>query len=146
VEINKLIERHIGECHLESVFDVLPGTTVMEREVLQTEMVEDVPSYDEKDNEIDEQFQTVYDLAITAFADQAGVMNNDSDPKYAARGMEVANQFLTTALMAAKEKANLKNHKDKLNQNQGRQGAQVTNNNLIMTRGELFAMLTNKRN
>jgi hypothetical protein len=138
--LKKVLTQEVVEHHLESVFDIKPGTTLLEAESLESDVV-DSDDYDEKDKTIDEQFQTIYDTALTAFADQAGLINNESDPKFSARGMEVANQFLTTALMAAKEQANLKMHKDNNKIKQHKITGNVTNNNLIMTREEFFSMM-----
>ena len=129
------------EHHLEGIFDIEPGTTALTTSVLTQDVIENVEGYDDTDKEIDGQIQNVYITALTAFADQAGLMTTDEDPKYANRGMEVANMFLNTALAAAQSRANFKMHKDKISKKTNAQGAQVTNNNLIMTRSELFEMM-----
>lgn len=144
MEINKVTETHVVEHRLEEIFGIESGTTVIERDVLYSDTVES-ELYDEKDKEIDEQFQNIYDVALTAFADNAGLINTDEDPKNSAKCMEVANSFLNTALAAAKEKANLKKNKDNLKQNIAKSNAPITNNNLIMTRGELFAMISQSK-
>jgi hypothetical protein len=130
---------------MEDVFDIESGTTLITKEeVVSGELV--LPgNYDDKDHEIEDQFQEVYDAAMTSFADQAGLLLT-SDPKYSARNMEVANAFLNTALAAAKEKSSVKQHKDKLSKTDG---PKTVNNNLIMDRNELLKMLkgtTNNQN
>ena len=122
---------------LEEMFGIASGTTEVETVHLQTTEMATVELYDDKDREIEEQFQEVYDAAMTSFADQAGLLLA-ADPKYSARNMEVANSYLNTALAAAKEKANLKLGKEK-NATSG--GPKTVNNNLIMDRNELLKML-----
>jgi hypothetical protein len=131
-----IIETKTVEHPLEAIFGIERGTTEITVEQVQTDMVV-IDSYDEKDREIEGQFQEVYDAAMTSFADQAGLLTQ-SDPKYSARNMEVANAFLNTALSAAKEKAALKIAKEK---NSKESGPKTVNNNLIMDRNELLKML-----
>ncbi len=122
---------------MEDIFDLDPGsTTVTTTELCSTNII--VPDdYDAKDKELEEQFQEVFDSAMTSFADQAGLLHK-SDPKFSARNMEVANAFLNTALSAVREKANVKQHKDKLKKVDG---PKTVNNNLIMDRNVLLKML-----
>lgn len=99
---------------LEDIFGLPSGTTEVSVIQRNTQMVEHV-DFDDKDNEIEEQFQEVYDVAMSTFENQVEMLERaETDPKYVARQMEVAAQFLNTALAAAKEKANLKTTKDKL--------------------------------
>lgn len=130
------IETKTIEHPLESVFNIEPGTTEVQIEKVQTQLTT-VDLYDEKDREIEQQFQEIYDAAMTSFADQAGLLLQ-SDPKYSARNMEVANAFLNTALAAAKEKAMLKLTKEK---NIANNAPKTINNNLIMDRNELLKLL-----
>jgi hypothetical protein len=122
---------------MEDVFDIESGTTLVTKDELQSVDMVTLSSYDEKDQELEGQFQEVYDAAMTSFADQAGLLHT-SDPKYSARNMEVANAFLNTALAAAKEKASVKQHKDKMDKVDG---PKTVNNNLIMDRNILLKML-----
>lgn len=126
---------------LEEVFDIEPGTTMVEyEEHVPTVLVED-EKYDDKDVEIEEQFQQVYDKAMDAFDAQQEI-TEQVEGKYAARNAEVAAVFLNTALHAAKEKSSQKQHKDKLEiskQNVGTPG--TVNNNLIMDRNEAMKLL-----
>lgn len=124
---------------LEALFGIESGTTVVETQQLQSDNV-NIDLYDEKDIEIEAQFQEVYDTAMTSFADQAGLLLT-SDPKYSARNMEVANSYLNTALAAAKEKATLKLGKEK---NRKDSTPKTVNNNLIMDRNELLRMLKDR--
>lgn len=96
---------------LEEVFDIEAGTTLIPRTEKTTDMVQ-ATEYDEKDNEIEDQFQEIYDKAIAAFDDQV-IEAEVVEGKYKARNMEVAVQLLNSALAAAKEKSGMKQHKDK---------------------------------
>jgi hypothetical protein len=122
---------------MEDVFDIEPGTTVITREEFQTTELVAPEDYDDKDTEIDEQLQSIYDAAMTAFADQSGLLYT-GDPKFNARNMEVANAFLNTALAAVSAKSNSKQHKDKMKK---AEGPKTVNNNLIMDRNVLLKML-----
>lgn len=126
---------------LEGVFDIEEGTTLVEyEEPTSTELVK-AEEYDDKDTEIDEQFQEVYDKAMDAFEQQADIVF-DVEGKYAARNAEVGAIYLNTALNAAKEKSGQKQHKDKLEiakQNVGKPG--TVNNNLIVDRNDLIKMI-----
>lgn len=99
---------------MEQVFDIEPGSTELtftsEREVA---TVASTPLFDEKDQEIEKQFQEVYETAMDAFEQQAG-QSELIEPKFRARNEEVAVQYLNTALSAAKEKLTLKQHRDKI--------------------------------
>lgn len=116
---------------MESILDIEPGSTIMpfvEREI--AELVE-TETYDDKDVEIETQFQEVYDAAMHAFDTQ----QNDAEliePKYKARTQEIAVQFLNAALSAAKEKSNLKAHKDKLTIDRAKTGPKNLQQNLIV--------------
>jgi len=129
---------------LEEVFDIEEGTTMVEyQEHVPTELVKH-EQYDDKDAEIEDQFQEVYDKAMEAFEVQAEI-TDQVEGKYAARNAEVSAVFLNTALSAAKEKSGQKQHKDKLSiakQNVGKPG--TVNNNLIMDRNELIKMLASE--
>jgi hypothetical protein len=135
---NKVIKTKTIEHPLESVFNIEEGTTIVEyKESLPAELV-DHQEYDEKDDEIEGQFQEVYTKAMDAFDVQSDIVDT-VEGKYAARNAEVAVQFLNAALNAAKEKGGLKQHKDKLEatkQNGG--GPKTVNNNIIIDRNELL--------
>ena len=115
---------------LEEVFDIEENTTVVPyKEKVPTVLVPHEP-YDPKDIELEEQLQELYDLAIDAFEDQ----QEESDvieAKFRARNAEVAVQYLKTALEAAREKRQLKEHKDKVVIKEKGSG-HVTNNNLVV--------------
>lgn len=99
---------------LEDIFDLPTGTTEVTVIQRQTELVAHA-DFDHKDCEIEEQFQEVYDVAMSTFENQVEMLERaETDPKYIARQMEVAAQFLNTALSAANAKASLKATKDKM--------------------------------
>ena len=105
-EIESLMEHP-----LEEAFDIEPGTTLTTKTERSTELAV-TEQYDEKDREIEDQFQEIYDAAMAAFEDQCAEAEV-VEGKYKARNMEVATQLLNSALHAAKEKASQKKEKDK---------------------------------
>lgn len=123
----------------EAALDIEPNTTVVPFSQVTTDLVV-AAEYDPKDVEIEQQFQTIYDVALTAFEssrDTAEIV----DPKFAARNAEVAAVYLNTALAAAKEKAMLKQHKDKIEQSAG---AKTVNNTVVIAdRNELLRQMFN---
>jgi len=135
----------IIEHPLEEIFDIESGTTLIPRTEKTTELVAG-EEYDDKDKEIEDQFQEVYDHALSAFEDQVAEAEV-IEGKYKARNMEVGVQLLNTALAAAKEKSSLKQHKDKTALAKGKlTGKTVNHNNLIIAdRNELLKTLMNKK-
>lgn len=132
---------------LEAAFNIEEGTTIVEfEEVEKTELVKH-EEYDEKDVEIEDQFQEVYDKAMDAFEAQSDI-TEQVEGKYAARNAEVAAVFLNTALHAAKEKGGQKTGKDKLAiaKTTAKTPGDVTNNNIIMDRNDLLRMLDGEPN
>lgn len=123
---------------LEAELGIESGTTLVEySESVPATLVAD-EKYDNKDNEIEEQFQEVYEKAMDAFDEQFEEAQR-VEGKYKARGAEVASQFLNTALSAAREKKELKQHKDKLEVAQQRAGTPNTvNQNLIVDRNDIL--------
>lgn len=129
---------------LEEIFDIEGGTTLMPRTEKETDLVP-ADEYDDKDDEIDGQFQEVYDAALSAFEDQVAEAEL-VEGKYKARNMEVGAQLLNTALAAAKEKSNMKQHKDKNAVTKGKLGAKTTNNTLIVAdRNEILKAMSGKK-
>lgn len=115
---------------LEEIFDIETGTTLVPHTEKTTELVS-IDEYDNKDVEIEDQFQEVYDNALSAFEDLSAEVEV-VEGKYKARMMEVANQSLSTALAAAKEKSNMKQGKDKNAITKNKLGVKTVNNNLIV--------------
>jgi Mg2+/Co2+ transporter CorB len=125
---------------LEEVFDIEPCTTETIRTEQRTELVE-IDEYDEKDTEIEDAFQEVFDKAMSTYEIIQDEIE-DIEGKFKARMMEVGNQHLNTALAAAREKAKMKADKDKLKQKQAAgNGPKTVNNNLIMSREDLLKTL-----
>lgn len=127
---------------MELVLDIEPGTTLVEyKEVVPAEVVEMV-NYDSKDKEIEAQYDEVYNIAINNVTQIADEMDR-VEGKFKARIGEVTATMLNVALTAARDKANLKAHKDKTQPVSGAgSGGTVTNNNLIVAdRNEIIRMM-----
>ncbi|MGI0077160.1 MAG: hypothetical protein ACREAU_07125 [Nitrosopumilaceae archaeon] len=95
---------------LEGVLDIEEHTTTLPAIQRTTSLVPHT-SYDDKDKEIEDQLQEVYDAAIISYDTQQDKAEI-GDPKYSARTGEVAALFLNTALSAVQQKIALKKHKD----------------------------------
>lgn len=130
---------------LETLLDIEAGTTLVEyKEVLPVEMVQ-MPNYDAKDNEIEGQLEEIYSTAMS----QAVTISDEMDRvegRHKARIGEVSATMLNVALSAVREKATLKQHKDKLTPAAGGTtvgaGGTITNNNLIVAdRNEIMRMM-----
>ena len=117
---------------MENILDIEEGTTMMPAVKRTTELVVS-GQYDDKDDEIDEQYQEVYDLSLEAFEQQSQEAEL-VEGRYKARNGEIAAQYLNIALNAAKEKGSLKGNKDKLSlaAEKVTSGSRTTNNNLIV--------------
>ena len=139
-----ITQKDIAKEHpLEEEMDIEPGTTVTTTVERSTELVE-AKAYDEKDKEIEGQMQEVYDAAMDAYDDQMGI-SEQVEGKYKARNAEVAVQFLSAALAAAKEKRGIKEHKDKLVvgvRGGGRSGVNIeSQTNIVADRNDIMRML-----
>lgn len=117
---------------MEGILDIEEGTTMVPAVKRTTELVVS-GQYDNKDDEIDGQFQEVYDLSLEAFEQQSQEAEL-VEGRYKARNGEIAAQYLNIALNAAKDKATLKVNKDKLSlAAEKTTGTKVgTQNNLIV--------------
>lgn len=124
----------------EDLFDIESGTTVLPELVEEEVKLTNFDLFDDKDIEIEQQYETIYNAAFAAFTNQCMAVERGSDPGHTPRNMEVANQFLTTALNAVKEKADLKHKKEK---NRVVSSKNITNNNLIMDRKDILDMIQN---
>lgn len=131
--------KELVEHPLEEVFDIEAGSTMVEYEEKMPTIIEKLPEYDSKDSEIEDQFQEIYDTAMDAYDAQMDGIDG-VEGRYKARNGEIAAQFLNTALHAAKEKANLKEHKDKVKAVTG-ENKTVNHNNLFLDRNSLLKML-----
>ena len=131
-----------AENPLEEVFDIENGTTMTEyTETLPVQTVKP-ENYDDKDKEIDEQLQEIYESALAQFETQSEEARQ-VDGKYKARNGEVAIQALNTALHATRTKAEIKVNKDKIELKERTAGGPRTlNQNLIVAdRNELLKIL-----
>ncbi|PPD55688.1 MAG: hypothetical protein CTY12_00080 [Methylotenera sp.] len=131
---------------LETMFDIEPGTTMVEyREVLPEKPVE-MPNYDQKDDEIEMKLEEIYGVAMGQVSLVADEMER-VEGKYKARIGEVTATMLNVALGAVREKRQMKEHKDKLSPIRNTIGDHntITNNNVVVAdRNELLRMFANK--
>lgn len=126
---------------LEHLFGIEPMSTLMP--VVSSEMTSiDTQLFDDKDKEIETQFDQITALALDGY--DAQVMDLEKiDPKYRARSNEVAIQYLNTALSATQQKMNLKKHRDLLTSKIVKGSSNITNNVLVADRNELLRMMMN---
>ena len=126
---------------LEDALGIESGSTevdVYHREP--TELVEH-EEYDEKDDEIEANFQDVYDNAMEGHDVLVDEMD-DADSKDKAKLAELAVKHLGVALDASKAKAALKQHKDKLKEAKNKsKNNSKTVNNIIIDRNELLKQI-----
>lgn len=124
-KVTKVIEHP-----LEEYFDIERGTTEVEVYEREGELV-NARDYDDKDREIDEQFQEIYDSAMDGY-DLLAEELHKVEGRYKARVGEVSVQHLNAALNAADRKAKLKEHKDKLESKKTSGPSSVTNHNTLI--------------
>jgi translation elongation factor EF-1beta len=116
---------------MEDMLDIEAGTTNVPAVPPRESQLTVVDEYDEKDQEIEEQLQEIFDTAMDAYEQQA--LDIESiEPKYRARNQEVAVQYLNTALSAVKEKSNTKMAKDKMKTKEVAAGPKTLNQNVIV--------------
>lgn len=141
-------EEKMASHPMEDVLGIEPGTTVMEQHTFEIEPVQEssVVDYDEKDIDIEEKLDDIYNLALN----QVAVINDQMElieGRYRAGLAENSAQMLNVALGAMRERSLLKQHKDKLQIatdkiNIKRGDKNITNNNLIVTsQNDLLKML-----
>lgn len=136
---------------LEEVFNleqhdvVEQQTGIIPYQPRQTELVVH-EQYDNKDTEVEHQFEEVYNKALDAYELQVADIEF-VEGKYKARVGEVAAQFLNTALAAAREKRMLKEHKDKLNIEamKASKPGTVNQNLIVADRNEILKALMEQR-
>lgn len=145
----KVMER-IVQHPLEQVFNLPPNSTTVESFVpRETELVL-ADGYDDKDVEIEANFQEVFDKAMDVFDEMQESMLATESITHAAK-QETASMMLTTALNAAKEKARMKEHKDKLRSKAISGGATIeggttnTQNNIFLSTSELIKMMASEK-
>jgi len=129
---------------LEEVFDIETGTTEVEVYEREGELV-NAREYDDKDKEIDSQYQEIYDSAMDGF-DLLSDELHTVEGKFKARVGEVSVQHLNAALNAASHKARLKEHKDKLEAKKTSGPSHVTNNNTLIVDDRTSLLTQLRRN
>lgn len=130
---------------MEAVLDLDPGTTIVEyTEVLPAEVVK-MPTYDEKDDEIENKLEEVYTTAMGTVSTVADEIER-VEGKYKARIGEVTAAMLNVALGAVREKRELKKHKDQVTVDATQAGPRTVNNNLVVAdRNEILRILGDKK-
>lgn len=130
----------------EDFFEIENNSTIMTVAEPRSTQLAEHSSYDDKDCEIEEQYQEIYDKAMDAFDDIQQDMEG-IEGKFKARNNEVGVAFLNAALSAAKEKARLKEHKDKLTGPSGDGNGGTTNNTQVnISSSDLIKMFANQLN
>jgi hypothetical protein len=133
------------ENHLESIFDIEPGTTIapvqqpMKTEIVQTNDADTSNLINQEDKEIGEQLATIYGYAVEAFEQQTNLIT-EVDPRFAARNAEVAAQYLNIALNSVNSRATIRNNKLKLKVDSQTPGT-VNQNLIVADRNELLRLL-----
>lgn len=135
---------------LEDVFGIPPNTTIVDQQIVEHQPSPVTVVYDDKDVEIDEKLDKIYNTAMDnaeALADEIEVVEG----KYKARMGEISATMLTVALGAVREKAQFKTNKDRLKPNTNNPRAVGDNNNISNTnniivadRNELLRAFMNK--
>lgn len=105
--------KQLGSHPLEDILGIEENSTEIIKYERNTEL-KYYELYDEKDAELEAQYQEIADLAITAYKSLEAVMDT-AEPKFRARLTEVGQQSLNTALNALKERGRMKETKDKAN-------------------------------
>lgn len=126
----------------EQIFDLEPGSTIIDQVVTTSEPMEQPIQYDDKDQEINDQLQQVFDAAFGAFESQR-LATEGMNPQFQNRALEVASTFLNTALAAINSKSQFKQAKDKIVKPTG--NINNTTNNLIMDRDAMLRMLMDQK-
>lgn len=126
---------------LEEYFDIPKGSTEVVEYERESELVKS-ESYDEKDDEIEGNYQEVYDSAMEGYDVMVEELE-DCSPQFKARMSEVALQHLTIALNAAKQKGVLKQHKDKLVVSN--KPSNTVNNTMVIDRNDLLREILKNR-
>ena len=150
----KKVKLETTESHpLEEVLEIEQNTTevIKEKRIIvddntdsnevQSSTIDDI-EYDSKDNEIDNDLQTIINYALDAYDD----MNSEMDRiegRWKARHAEVAVNYLNTALNAVKEKASIKSTKDqlRLKANTANSPRTLNQNLIVADRNELLRQL-----
>lgn len=124
---------------LEDFLGIESNSTAISRVEQNTELVKAV-EYDEKDEEIEQTYQTIFDKAMTGYENLQDELDS-AEGKYIPRIAEVGAVYLQLALNSADAKAKLKQHKDKLVKKIS--SPKTVNNTVIMNREDLLQSIKN---
>lgn len=98
---------------MEDFLNIESNSTEVVKIEEKTEAIK-IEEFDDKDNENERLLLAIHDMAISDYKNQIDALE-DGDPRFVARGREVANQTLAHALEAVKAKIGMKANKDKIN-------------------------------
>lgn len=136
---------------LEDTLDIAVGTTEVDT-IQSTALVAadkvQLDYYDDKDREIENQFDEVYNTAVTSALNSADAMEV-VEGQYKARLGEVTASMLSVALSAAREKSLQKQFKDKKRGSSplaNPTSGTINNNIIVADRNELLRMLAGQNN
>lgn len=136
----KKIVAKLTEHPLEDVLNITPGSTLIQyEEPLPAVPPVDHLTYDEKDKEVEQRFEEIYNTAMDQADELMGEMKQ-VEGKYKARVGEVARRMLNVALGAAKEKSAQKMHKDKMGQQRQPTPSTVNNTAVFVDRNEFLRL------
>lgn len=127
---------NVIEHSFENALGVPSGTTELVTSTGKSTSVKS-EDYDDKDDEIEEDFLDVYDKALDMYEVLLDAMD-EVDSFNKSKIAEVAGSMLNTALASAEKRRVLKQHKDVLRQkeklaaNKSGKGKQINNNNLFI--------------
>lgn len=130
---------------LEDVLGIEENTTEVIRYERNTELLEYDP-FDDKEKEIEKQYQEIADLAINSYKKLDEITEN-ADTKLVARLTEVKMQSLNMALGALEKRARLKETKDRAiaKADAVKQKGNTTNQAVfIMDRNQMLSMMRDK--
>lgn len=129
---------------LEDVLGIEENSTEVIRYERNTELLEYDP-YDDKEKEIEKQYQEIADLAINSYKKLDEIAEN-ADTKLVARLTEVKMQSLNMALGALEKRARLKETKDRAIAKADASKTKGSTNNavFIMDRNAMLAMMRDK--
>lgn len=142
-----VIKSELIEHPMEDVLDIESGTTMVEYQEITPDVPVPMPTYDAKDDEIEQKLEEIYTAAMGNVVTIADEMER-VEGKYKARIGEVTATMLNVALGAVKEKRELKQHKDKLTPGVAGSGVThtTTNNLVVADRNEILRILRDKKN
>ena len=122
---------------LEQLFGIEENTTIVEYHEVVPEKPVEMPTYDDKDDEIEMKLEEIYSVAmgqVTLVADEMERVEG----KYKARIGEVTATMLNVALGSVREKRMMKEHKDKLKPSTTAAGT-INNNTLVVASDSVVA-------